>query len=219
MITLYCFGKLHRAVIGETRDLRVQWALEETGLPYRIQGLDHTGGELNSDYYSKISPFNQIPIIDDEGFILSESSAILQYIAEKSGKLIPSDFQSRIRVLQWCEVAMNSVERPLMDIMMIDNWYKTDDSKKQREALVQEIARKLGGLERRLENRDWFACENFTVADILIHSVLRGIRKTDFLEPYPRLKEFYAKVSARPAWHRTLESYSQRLGVTVEDII
>jgi glutathione S-transferase len=47
MITLYGFGRVHRKVIGETRDLRVQWALEETGLPYRVRGLDHTGGELD----------------------------------------------------------------------------------------------------------------------------------------------------------------------------
>lgn len=219
MIILYGLGKVHRAVIGETRDLRVQWALEETGLPYRVQGLDHTGGELNSDAYSKISPFNQIPVIDDDGFILSESSAILQYLAEKAGKLIPSDFQGRTRVLQWCEVSMNSVEPPLLQIMMIDNWFKGDDSKKQRDALVKIITGRLGGLERRLEDREWFACEDFTVADMLIHSVLRGVRKTDIIEPYPRLKEFYAKVSVRPAWHRTLESYSQRLGVTVADII
>lgn len=219
MIKLYAFGKVHRSVIGETRDLRVQWALEETGLPYEVKGLDHSAGELNSEAYSKISPFNQIPVIDDEGFILTESSAILQYMAEKSNKLIPSDFQGRLRVVQWCEVAMNSVERPLMDTMMIDNWYKSDDSKKQRAALIKEIERKLSGLENRLEGREWFACKDFTVADILIHSVLRGVRKTDFIEPYPRLKDFYARASARPAWNRALESYAQRLGVTANDII
>jgi glutathione S-transferase len=219
MIKLYCFGKVHPSVIGETRDLRVQWALEETSLPYRVQGLDHTGGELNSDSYSKISPFNQIPVIDDEGFILSESSTILQYLAEKSGKLIPSDFQGRTRVNQWCTIAMNSVEPPLLQIMMLDNWFKGDDSKKQRAALVKIITGRLGGLERGLEDREWFACEDFTVADMLIYSVLRGVRKTDIIEPYPRLKEFYVRVSARPSWHRTLESYSQRLGVTLADIL
>ncbi len=46
MITLYGFGRLKREVIGETRDLRAQWALEETGLPYKVYGLDHTGGDV-----------------------------------------------------------------------------------------------------------------------------------------------------------------------------
>ena len=67
MITLYGFGRVHRQVIGETRDLRAQWALEETGLPYRVHGLDHTGGELDGPAYSRISCFHQVPVIDDEG--------------------------------------------------------------------------------------------------------------------------------------------------------
>ena len=59
MITLYGFGRVHEMVIGETRDLRVQWALEETGLPYRVRPLDHTGGELNTEEYRASVPFSR----------------------------------------------------------------------------------------------------------------------------------------------------------------
>jgi glutathione S-transferase len=52
MITLYGFGRVFRPVIGETRHLKVQWALEEVGLPYRVHGLDHTGGELDGPAYA-----------------------------------------------------------------------------------------------------------------------------------------------------------------------
>jgi glutathione S-transferase len=84
--------------------------------------------------------------------------------------------------------------------------------------MVTEAGRWLDGLERRLDGREWIACAGFTVADILLATVLREIRKTDLIHPYPRLKAYYARALARPAWQRTLDAYSERLGVTVADI-
>jgi glutathione S-transferase len=104
---------------GETKDLRAQWALEETGLPYRVHALDHTGGELDSDAYSRISPFHQAPVIDDDGFVVAESAAVVLYLAEKAGKLIPGDVQGRTRVVQWCFAAVSTVEPTLVCIDLI----------------------------------------------------------------------------------------------------
>lgn len=73
MITLYGFGRIFPEGRSETKDLRAQWALEETGLPYRVHALDNTGGELDGDAYSRISPFHQAPVIDDDGFVVAES--------------------------------------------------------------------------------------------------------------------------------------------------
>src|SRR5918994_6571230 len=120
MITLYGFGRVNEKVVGVTRDLRPLWALEETGLPYRVEGLDHNAGETKSDAYRRISPFEQIPVMDDDGFVAAESGALVLYIAEKSGKLIPRDAQGRTRVAQWCFAALNTIEPPLFQIAMID---------------------------------------------------------------------------------------------------
>jgi len=217
MITLYGFGRVFRPVIGETRDLRVEWALEEIGLPYRVHGLDHTGGEHDGPAYSKISPFHLVPVIDDDGFIVAESGAILVYLAEKAGKLIPPDFEGRMRVVQWCFAALNTVERPMLEIQLIDK-FGGENTENRRAEMVMQAGRWLNGLERRLDGREWIACADFTVADILLASVLREIRKTDLMDPYPRLKAYYERAQARPAWERTLNSYSERLGVTVADI-
>ncbi|MDC0666468.1 glutathione S-transferase family protein [Nannocystis radixulma] len=216
MITLYGFGRVIRIVIGETRDLRVQWALEELGLPYRVHPIDHTGGEHNGPAYAAISPFNQLPVIDDDGVVVAETGAILLYLAEKAGAL-PADAASRAAVLQWCFAALTTVEPPEAMIKLIDLGGLPGNSE-QRAALVAWARRGLGGLERRLEGRTWIATDDFTVADILLATVLRQIRHTDLLADYPRLRAYYDRALARPAWKRTLELYTERFGLTVADI-
>ncbi|MFY0540643.1 glutathione S-transferase family protein [Nannocystis pusilla] len=218
MITLYGFGRIFPEGRGETKDLRAQWALEETGLQYRVHALDHTGGELDGDAFSRISPFHQAPVIDDDGFIVAESAAVVLYLAEKAGRLIPSDVQGRTRVVQWCFAAVSTVEPTLvcLDVIEIFDRDKTADNVKTE---VRKLAgRWLADVERRLEGREWIACDDFTAADIMMAGVLRGIRKTDLMEPYPRVKAYYERAFARPAWQRTLALYAERVGVSVDDI-
>lgn len=216
MITLHGFGRVHRKVIGETRDLRVQWALEELGLAYHVHGLDHTGGEFDSPEYVAISPFHQAPVIEDGGVIVAETGAILLYLAEKAGAL-PADAAGRAAVQQWCFAALTTVEPPLAMIMMID-FGGLPGSGEQREALVRWAGRPLRGLEQRLEGRTWIAADEFTVADILLATVLREIRHTEMLADYPRLRAYQERALARPAWRRTLELYTARFGLTVADL-
>ena len=218
MITLYGFGRIFPEGVGETKDLRAQWALEETGLDYRVHALDHTAGDLDRDDYRRISPFRQVPVIDDDGFVVAESAAVVLYVAEKAGKLIPGDVQGRTRVVQWCFAATSTVEPTLVcgDILAI---FDSDNAAHKVKAEVNKLAgRWLGDVERRLEGRAWIACDEFTAADIMMAGVLRTIRKTDLMAPFPKLKAYYDRCCARPAWQRTLALYAERLGVNVDDI-
>lgn len=215
-ITLYGFGRVNRKVIGETRDLRVQWALEELGLPYRVHPLDHTGGETRGPAYAAISPFHQVPVLDDGGLVLAETGAILLYLAEKAGAM-PTDAAGRAAVVQWCFAALTTVEPPVAMIQLMDLG-GLPGSAEQRAALVAWSRRALDGIERRLDGRTWIAADDFTVADILLVTVLRQIRRTDLLADFPRLRAYYDRALARPAWLRTLARYAERLGVAVADI-
>ena len=218
MITLYAFKTIFPDGVGETKDLRAQWALEETGLPYRVHALDHTAGECDGDAYRRISPFGQVPVLDDDGFVVAESAALVLYVAEKAGKLIPTDVQGRTRVTQWCFAATSTVEPTLvcLDLLAI---FDRDGAAHAITAEVRKLAgRWLGGVERRLEGREWIACDDFTAADVMMAGVLRTIRKTDLMEPFPRLEAYYARCFARPAWQRTLRLYAERLGVGVDAI-
>src|SRR3954465_12686773 len=85
MLKLYGFSKVNAGARGHTRDLRVLWALEEMQLPFELVGMDHPAHDLSTEAYRRLSPFEQIPSIDDDGLVLSESAAILVYLAKKSG--------------------------------------------------------------------------------------------------------------------------------------
>ena len=218
MITLYGFGRIFADGIGETKDMWAQWALEETGLPYRVHALDHTAGELDGDAYGRISPFRQAPVIDDDGFVVAESAAIVLYLAEKAGKLLPGDVQGRSHVVQWCVAAVASLNPILMCLDLIGMFDGDKAAPKLHEEVPKLADRFLGNVERRLQDRAWIACADFTVADIMLAGVLRGIRKTALMDPFPKLKAYYERCQVRPAWQRTLTLYAERLGVNVDAI-
>ncbi|NUZ05786.1 glutathione S-transferase family protein [Piscinibacter koreensis] len=218
MITLYGFGRIFPEGRGETKDLRVQWALEETGLPYRVHALDHTAGELDTEAYGRLNPFRQAPVIDDHGFVLAESAAIVLYLAEKSSQLMPTDFEGRTRVVQWCCSAIATVE-PILSCLDLIAMFDAERSGSRLESEARQIANRwLTGVERRLDGREWIACAGFTVADIMMAGVLRTIRKSDLLEPYPGIRAYHVRCQARPAWQRTLALTAERLGMTVDAI-
>jgi glutathione S-transferase len=218
MIILYGIGDIFEGGHGETKDLRVQWALEEVGLDYRFHALDQTAGELDRDPFARLSPFHQIPVIDDDGFVVAESGAILLYVAEKAGRLIPNDVQGRTTVMQWCFAAVSTVASTLQCLDLVEIF---DENKTATHVLAETrklAARWLAHIERRLEHREWIASAEFTVADIAMASVLRTIRKGDLMAPFPRIKAYYERCHARPAWQRTLNQAAERLQMSVDDL-
>jgi glutathione S-transferase len=211
MITLYAFGRVHPMVHGLTRDLRAQWALEELELPYHVHGLDHTGGEMSREEFHRISPFKQLPVIEDDGFVLAESGAILVYLAEKSGRL--ADPQKRATVMRWCFAALTTVEPIIQTIVLMDMENKTDDVSKERRANLMKVAdRGLSDLETWLGEHAYATGAEFTVADILATTVLRQARRAGLLAKYPRCEAYRQTCEARPAWTRTVAAYEARLG-------
>src|SRR5919206_243901 len=110
MLKLYGFARVNKGARGHTRDLRVLWTLEEIGMPYEIVGMDHPNHDLDSPAYRALNPFGQIPVIDDDGVVVTESGAILLYLARKSGKLMPHDLAGEAQVLRWSVAALSSDE-------------------------------------------------------------------------------------------------------------
>lgn len=139
-------------------------------------------------------------------------------MAEKAGKLIPPDVQGRTRVTQWCFAAVASVEPTLSCLDVIDIFDRERVAGEIRAEAMKLAHRWLGGVERRLGGRAWIACDDFTAADIMMAGVLRTIRKSDLLQPFPGLQAYYQRCFNRPAWQRTLALYAERMGIVADDI-
>jgi len=210
MLKLYGFSKVNAGARGRTRDLRVLWALEEMLLPFEIAGMDHPAHDLNTEAYRRLSPFEQIPALDDDGQVISESAAIVLHLARKCGQLMPSDATGEAQVLRWCFAAMNTVEPPLLSLMVLD-WTADGSCGKHREFLVGWAHRMLGNLERWLDGRRFIATDEFTVADILMAHVLACIPDSTLTAPCPAVVAYRDRCLARPAWQRTLAAYNARV--------
>jgi glutathione S-transferase len=214
MLTVYVFGNAPRPVWNVTRDLRVLWALEETGLPYRVHPLDFERGELKQPAYTRLQPFGQIPAIEDDGFALFESAAIVLYLAQKSGKLLPPSlsFQDRARASQWAFAAVNSVEPALAELFVLDHFAADAPGSKQRRPAVEEqAAARLASLEAALAHRSHLLGDSFSAPDILMASVLRLAQHTELLRAVPHVAAYLARCDQRPAWRQVIAAHHQRL--------
>ena len=99
MINCYAFGSVPPFAKGLVRDLRVRWALEEAGLPYRVTLVGDGDGQMARSGYRFVQPFGQIPAIEDDGLTLFESGAIVLYVAERSRALLR---KIRPAARTWC---------------------------------------------------------------------------------------------------------------------
>jgi glutathione S-transferase len=210
MLKLYGFSRVNKVARGNTRDLRVLWALEEMGTPFELVGIDHPAHELETEAYRAMNPFAQIPVIDDDGVVVSESAAILIYLARKAGQLIPKDPAGEAQVVRWCFAAMNTVEVPLLALQVM-NWVKSDEAKPQKAQMREWAKRHLAALERWLSSREFVAVDAFTIADILMTHVVGVEAEAELLAPCAHVRAYLDRCRARPAWHRALDAYCARV--------
>jgi glutathione S-transferase len=209
MLKVFGFARVNKFARGKTRDLRVLWALEEMGLPYEIAGLDHPNHDLDSPAYRALNPFGQIPAIDDDGVVVTESGAILLYLARKSGKLMPHDLAGESQVLRWCFTALTTIEVPVLSLWFVDMC--GGKGSKPSEALHDWAEMRLKQLDGWLEGRQFIATEDFTVADILMTHVLDAGTREEMRKPYPNILAYRTRCTERPAWKKTLDAYHARV--------
>jgi glutathione S-transferase len=212
MMTIYVFGNVPTPVIGATRDLRVLWAAEEAGLPYRVQPLDYARGDLRSADYLRVNPFGLVPAIDDAGFKLFESAAIVRYLAEKAGKLLPADVRGRALAAQWAFAATTTIEPKLLDVFVADKFHAdTAWARERRPALVEAAQKRLADLDAQLATQHYLLGDELMVPDILMSAALRLIQHTNLLDATPNLSRYKERCESRPAWRKIYAAYEQRL--------
>ncbi|HVH42363.1 MAG TPA: glutathione S-transferase family protein [Labilithrix sp.] len=210
MLKVYGFSRVNKVARGNTRDLRVLWALEEMGLPYEIVGMDHPNHDLDTPEFRAKNPFGQIPVIDDDGVVVTESGAILLYLARKSGKLMPRDLAGEAQVLRWSIAALSTIEVPVLTLWFV-GMVGGGKGTKAHDALHQWSELRLAQLDGWLANREFIATDEFTVADILMTHVLGGGTDRSLLKPYKNVLAHQLRCTERPAWKKTIDAYSKRV--------
>ena len=187
---------------GLVRDLRVRWALEEAGLPYRVRLLDATT-QRPQDYFLE-QPFGQVPVFVEGDLQMFESGAILLHLGERSEALLPRDPIGRARATCWLIAALNSIEPMMFELVNIDIFNAGQEwARLRRPEAERRIRERLQRLADWLGRKDYLE-ERFTVADLMMTTVLRNLRHTKLVAEYPNLAAYQARCEARPAFARAL---------------
>lgn len=203
---------------------KITMFLEEAGLEYRIVPVNISAGDQFKPHFLNISPNNRMPaIVDHEpvggGAAVSvfESGAILLYLAEKTGKLLPADLRGRKTTLEWLFWQVGGLG-PMAGQNSHFTQYAAQKYPYAIDRYVRETNRLYGVLERRLEGRSFVAGDDFTIADIAIYPwIVPWKRHQQDLGEFPNVRRWFEAIRTRPATIRAYEKaqhYSNQPAVT-----
>ena len=189
---------------GLARDMRVRWALEEVGQPYKVRLVSFAA--MKQAAHRALHPFGQIPTFEEGDLVLFESGSIVFHIAQCHAGLLPVDANARARAITWMFAAVNTVEPPILDLQttkLLEGdkpWYA------QRLPLVEDRLRvRLGELSARLGRADWLDGA-FSAGDLMMVAVLLRLKASGLLDEYPNLRAYVARGEARPAYQRAFDA-------------
>jgi len=185
-------------------------ALEELGLPYNLKWVNLTRGEQKAPAYLAINPNNKIPaIVDHEGpdgtpLAVFESGAVLLYLADKVGKLIPQTPVGRYVALEW--MFFNAGSAPAFGQLGYHLLFAPEKDPKAIQRFTEETQRLLGVLDRRLGGTPYLSGQDFSIADIMNFTWPRmGVTKFGLdITEFPNVKRWLDAIQARPAVERAL---------------
>ena len=199
-ITITVFERAFDEGRGLARDMRVRWALEEVGQPYKVRPVPWE--KFKDQAHLARNPFGQIPTYEEGELTLFESGAIVLHIAERFPGLLPQDSDARARAIMWMFAALSTIEPPIVDRDVVEYFEAGKSWQGERLAMVDERIRvRLTQLAASMGDSDWLDGA-FSAADIIMVHVLRRLEGSGLLEDFPTLPAYIARAEARPAYQR-----------------
>lgn len=200
---------------------KITMCLEELGMPYRLHPVNIGRGEQFAPEFLRIAPNNRIPAIVDtepadggEPFAIFESGAILEYLADKSGQLLPKAPRARFTVLEWLYWQMAGLG-PMAGQNHHFRNYAPDKIPYAIERYIKETARLYGVLDRRLAVSEFVGGEAYSIADIAIYPWVKPYaHQGQDIECTPHIKRWMDAVARRPA---TIAAYARAAEVNPDD--
>lgn len=185
---------------GLARDTRVRWALEEVGLAYEVRLVSFSA--MKEPAHISLHPFGQIPTYEEGDLVLFETGAIVLHIAQQHPGLLPEDANSRARAITWMFAAVNTVEPPILELVIAKFIEGDKPWTPERLPLIEtRIRNRLKQLSTRLGRADWLDGD-FSAGDLMMVSVLLRLRASGLLDEFPSLAAYVARGEARPAYQR-----------------
>jgi len=182
---------------GFVRDIRLRWALEEAGLPYRVENTPfHDRGPEHFAH----QPFGQVPWLTDGDLSVFESGAMLLHLGERSDILLPADPRARNEAKEWLFAAFASVEAATQPWTLLTMMGRNQETPAW-EFLDSFVTLRLQRMEPVLAAREWLA-GSFSIADIMMADVLRVVDSLDGLAGYSACKAYVDRATARPAFRK-----------------
>ena len=194
-LTLTTYDWVPETPRGHVRDLRVRWALEEAGLPYRVETTPFR--DRGAGHFAH-QPFGQVPWLTDGDVSIFESGAILLHLGGLGDRLMPADARRRAEVVEWVFAALNSIEIVSMPWSLFRFYGATGDTWGPK-FYDDWLHTRLGQMEAVFARGEWLAGE-FSVADILMADVLRLVDRLGGLAHHPAGRAYVARATARPAF-------------------
>lgn len=208
--------------LNNSRSQRVLWLLEELGVPYEVKRYQRDRKTmLAPPELRAVHPLGKSPVIEDDGQVLAESGAIVEYLAERygDGRLVPAaGTPERLRYRYWMHFAEGTAQPPLLLKLLFDR-VETGPmpffarpvaraiARRAKDTFVQpNIDRTLDFMESELRDRDWFAGSAFSAADVQMSFPLEAAVVRGGLDAKrPRLMGFLERIHARPAYRRAID--------------
>jgi glutathione S-transferase len=192
--------------LANSRSQRVLWLLEELGFGYEVRRYERDPKTmLAPPELRKVHPLGKAPVIDDDGCIVVETGAIVEYLVDKAdGRLgAPGNRDSFLRYRQFLHYAEGSMMPPLLALLVVNRLGML--GKPAKGTIQKMLDTHLDWLESELGTRDWFAGEEFTAADIMMSFPIEASRARGGLdESRPNLTDWLERTHARPAYGAAL---------------
>jgi glutathione S-transferase len=193
-LTVVTFDWVPEMPRGFVRDLRIRWALEEAGLPYRVRGVPF---DDRTPEHFQHQPFGQVPWLTDGDVSIFESGAILLHLGQRSEVLLPIAPRRRSEAIQWLFAAFCSVEAASQPWAFFHFFGNTGDKTPMWTFFDDWVNLRLKHLEPVLAGREWLAGD-FSIADIMMADVLRLVDRFGGLTSSPACRAYVARATSRP---------------------
>jgi glutathione S-transferase len=196
-----------------TRSIRARWVLQELGVDFEPISVNLFAGEGSRPEFLKLNPAAKIPVLVDGDLVLTESAAIVLYLAEKYRKFLPTNARGRAEVNRWLLFTVTELEQPLWRIAKTKNLYPQEQRLAADIPLASEDFRRMAAVaEKHMQGRTFVVGDDVTVADFVLAYTLDWANEVKLLDRCQQLVAYMERMYARPKAPKRIAQLRAALG-------